>query len=78
MIMTTYQSNTASGSLGNVSISGWAKRLGATASLVLKSMETGVKASHDYKRLSTRLSPQQASKLVYQKYFDKNHNLSSR
>lgn len=49
--------------------SDWTKRIGNAARTVFEAMKTGLKASQDYRRFAARVPSQQASKMVFQKYF---------
>ncbi len=72
--MATNRSNTAnpaSGWLGSNETSDWLKRLGDGIRNVFDAVDTGLKASHDYRRLAARVPVQQATAMVFQKYYGK-------
>jgi hypothetical protein len=37
----------------------------------VEAIETGINAAHDYRRLSGQVSPQDASRIVFEKHFSK-------
>lgn len=69
-MMTAFR-NTASGWFGNSATPDWTKRIGTQLRAVLEGFETGLAASHDYRRLAVQHSPEDASRIVFQKYFSK-------
>jgi hypothetical protein len=72
MIMSANHSNTASDWLGHAEMPDWTKQLGDTVRTVFEAMDTGRRATHDYRLLSTRgLAPQETTGKVFQKHFGK-------
>jgi len=70
MIMTTHRLDSAHGWFDNGHAADWTKRVGDAASNLLKSVNTGLKAAHEYQRLTAaHVPPQKATAVVRQKYF---------
>jgi hypothetical protein len=70
MIMTAYR-NTASDWFDNRAMPDWSKRIGNRVRAFVEAIETGINAAHDYRRLSGQVSPQDASRIVFEKHFSK-------
>ena len=68
--MTAYR-NTASDWFDNSATPDWTKRIGNRVRAVFKALGTGLRASHDYRRLAAQVSPQEASRIVFEKHFSK-------
>ena len=72
MIMSTNHSNTASEWPGHAEMPDWTSRVGDTVRAVFGAIDTGRRASDDYKLLAARgLPPQQASGKVFRRHFGK-------
>ncbi len=68
--MTTHRLDSAHGWFDNGHAADWTKRVGDAASNLLKSVNTGLKAAHEYQRLTAaHVPPQKATAVVRQKYF---------
>ena len=68
--MTAFR-NTASDWFDNSATPAWTKRIGTQLRTVLEAFETGLAASHDYRRLAVQQSPEAARRIVFQKHFSK-------
>jgi hypothetical protein len=71
MIMATHHSNTASGWFDTVDTGDWGRRALNAARIVFEAIDTGRKASHDYRRLAAHGQPQDAVQAVFTKHFSK-------
>ena len=70
MIMTAYR-NTTSDWLDSSATPVWTKRIGNRVGTVFEVFDTGRRASHDYRRLDAQVSPQEATRIVFEKHFSK-------
>lgn len=70
MTMTAYR-NTASDWLDNSGTPVWTKRIGNRVGTVFEAFDTGLRASHDYRRLTAQVSRQEATRIVFEKHFGK-------
>jgi len=70
MTMTAHR-NTASDWLDNSATPVWTKRIGNRVGTVFEVFDTGRRASHDYRRLTAQASPQEATKIAFEKHFSK-------
>jgi hypothetical protein len=68
--MTAYR-NIASDWLDNTGAPVWTKRIGNRVGTVFEVFDTGLRASHDYRRLTAQVSPEEAARIVFQKHFSK-------
>jgi hypothetical protein len=72
MIMTAHPINVPVTGLEGVKTPDWMKRIGVAASETWASMGAGFSASRDYRALTARgVSPQQATRMVFEKHFSK-------
>ncbi|MGF1621843.1 MAG: hypothetical protein ACFCUR_14655 [Rhodomicrobiaceae bacterium] len=68
--MSTHHS-TPSDWVGNLDTSNWAARVGGYFRNLAESFKTGIEAANDYRTLSAQKSPQEASRIVFERHFNK-------
>lgn len=57
--------------VGNVDTTNWATRVGGYFRDLAESFKIGIEASNDYRSLSAQTSPQEASRMVFERHFSK-------